>query len=79
LALCIYFPWRLAGDETSYVPILECTILRLDDNLAFHAFVSKTAGMATLKRICARRLRQELNHGRFSLLELPTVLRRSKN
>src|SRR2546430_15175893 len=41
--------------------------------------VSETAGMATLKRISAWRLGQELNRGRFSLLELPTVLRGSEN
>ena len=47
--------------------------------LALHPSMAKTAGMATLKRIGARCLSQELNRGRFSLLELPTVVRRSEN
>ena len=61
------------------ISILECDILLLDNNLALHAFVPETAGMATLKRIGAWRLGQELNRGRFSLPELPTILRRSEN
>ena len=54
-------------------------ILLLDNDLALHAFVPETARMATLKRVSARRLRQELNRGRFSLLELPTLLSRTEN
>ena len=42
--------------------------LRLDNNLALHAFVPKAAGMATLKGIRSWRLGKELNHGRFPLL-----------
>jgi hypothetical protein len=30
--------------------------------------------MTTPKRICTRRLGQEVDYGRFTLLELPTVL-----
>ena len=41
--------------------------------------MAKTASMATLKRIRACRLGQEVNRGRFPLLELLTVLCRSKN
>ena len=63
----------------AFAAIPECSILLLDNNLALHAFVPETAGMATLKRIRAWLLGQELNHGRFSLLKLPTVLCRSKN
>ena len=55
------------------------TILLLDNNLALHAFVPETAGMATLERIRAWRLGQELNDGRFPPLELPTVLRGREN
>jgi len=54
-------------------------ILLLDNDLALHAFVPETARMATLKRISAWRLGQELEHGHFALLELPTVLRGSEN
>ena len=63
----------------AFVSIQEWIILRLDNNLALHAFVPETAGMATLKRVSARCSGQELNRGRFTLLELPTVLRRAKN
>jgi hypothetical protein len=63
----------------AFISILECNILLLDNNLALHAFVPETAGMATLKGISARCLSQELNHGRFSLLELPTLLCRTEN
>ena len=63
----------------AFVIILECSNRLLDNNLAFHAFVPETAGMATLKRISAWRLGQELNRGRFSLLELPTTLCRNEN
>ena len=52
---------------------------RINNDLALHASVAETAGMATLKRISARRLSQELNRGRFSLLELPTLLCRTEN
>ena len=63
----------------AFVTSLECTILLLDNNLPLHAFVPETAGMATLERIRAWRLGQEVDHGRFSFLELPTVLRGSEN
>ena len=63
----------------AFVTILECTILLLDNNLALHAFVPETAGMATLKRIRAWRLGQKVDHGRFTFLELPTILCRSEN
>jgi hypothetical protein len=41
--------------------------------------MAQSAGMATLKRVRARRLRQKFNRGRLSLLKLPAVLRRGKN
>lgn len=52
----------------AFVIILECGNRLLDNDLPLHAFVPETAGMATLKRIGARSLSQELNRGRFSLL-----------
>ena len=53
--------------------------LWLDNNLAFHSFVPKAADMTTAKRIGSRRLREELNYGRFALLQLPTFLFRVKD
>jgi len=41
--------------------------------------VPKTAGMATLKGIRSWSLGNELNHGRFPLLELPAFLLRCEN
>ena len=71
-------PWSFAYTQ-AFISILERNMLLLDNNLALHAFVPETAGMATLKRVSARCLSQELNRGRFSLLELPTLLCRSEN
>ena len=63
----------------AFVIIWKCSNQLLDNNLALHAFVPETAGMATLKGISARCLSQELNGGRFSLLELPTLLCRAED
>jgi hypothetical protein len=71
-------PWSFPRTQ-AFISILECNSLLLDNNLALHAFVPETAGMATLKCISARCLSQELNRGRFSLLELPTLLCRAEN
>ena len=50
-------------------PGVMCALaLRLDNNLALHAFVSKTAGMAALKRVRSWCFGKELDRGRFSLL-----------
>jgi len=57
-----------------FVTLVEYTFLLLDNNLALHAFVPETAGMATLKLIRPRSLGNELDHGRFPLLELPAFL-----
>src|ERR1700719_1386882 len=63
----------------AFVIIVECVILLLDNNLALHAFVPKSARMAALKRICSWSLGNELDHRRFPLLELPTLLLRGEN
>ena len=71
-------PWSFPRTQ-AFISILECSVLLLDNNLALHAFVAETAGMATLKRISARCLSQEVYRRRFALLELPTVLGRGEN
>src|ERR1700736_774263 len=61
------------GDE----PLL--TVNLIHDNLALHTSVAQSASVATLKRVCARRLRQKFNRSCLSLLKLPAVPRRRKN
>jgi len=76
---------RSADDAIGQPPLTPTGLPRalvhslLHNNLAFHPSMAKTAGMAALKRICARRLGHEFNRGRFAFLEQPTVLRRSEN
>jgi hypothetical protein len=53
--------------------------LRLDYNLALHAFMPRAAGVATLERIRPWRLGKKLNHGGFALLQLPTFLFRGEH
>jgi hypothetical protein len=55
-------PWSFLRTQ-AFIIILKCTSLLLDNNLALHAPVPETAGMATLERISAGRLGQELNRG----------------
>jgi hypothetical protein len=52
--------------------------LLLDNNLALHASVAKTAGVTAFEGVCTWRLGYELDRGRFSLFQLPTFLRGSK-
>jgi hypothetical protein len=63
----------------AFVTLVECILLWLDNNLTFHPLVAKTTGMAALERIRPRSFGNELNHGRFTLLELPAFLPRCEN
>ena len=64
----------LFHESQAFVTLVECILLWLDNNLTLHALVPKTAGMATLERIRSWSLGNELDHGRFPLLELPAFL-----
>jgi len=70
---------KLFSARSSIRHLAECVLLWLDNNLTLHALVPKTAGMATLKGIRSWSLGNELNHGRFPLLELPAFLLRCEN
>ena len=63
----------------AFVALVECILLWPDNNLTLHPLVSKTTRMATLKRIRSWSLGNELDHGRFTLLELPAFLLRCEN
>ena len=63
----------------AFVTLVECTFLLLDNNLTLHALVPKTTLMAALERIRPWSLGNELDHGRFTLLELPAFLLRCEN
>jgi hypothetical protein len=55
-------PWSFRRTQAS-ITILESIALLLDNNLTLHASVPETAGMATVERLSACRLGQELNRG----------------
>ncbi len=59
--------------------IMECILLWLNNNLTLHPLVAKTTRMAALERIRPWSLGNELDHGRFTLLELPAFLLRCEN
>lgn len=50
----------------------------MSNNLGFHAAMARAAGLATLERVRAGCLHQELNRCCFPLLKLPTLLGRDK-
>ena len=62
-----------------FVTLVEYTFLLLDNNLTLHPLVAETTGMAALERIRPRSFGNELNHGRFTLLELPAFLLRCED
>jgi hypothetical protein len=72
--------WRAEGIGLD-VECGSCVALLLgfNNNLAFHAFVPKAAGMATLERVRSWRLGKEFDQGRFPFLELPAFFVRSED
>ena len=70
---------RVASKRNSITLFSRSDSCRIDYDLALHASVAETAGMATLKCICAWCVGQKLNRSRLTFYELPTVLFRSEN